>query len=93
MGANSRGNIYTEARRPFVFAPFGVIGLLLAIVSLPVAAATLTTGLLATQLVPPTVPEAKIRYALKRKRFLGKVKWKAKRLAARRAKLLGTGDE
>jgi len=93
IDANKRGETYTGARRPFVFLPFGVIGLLIAVVSLPVAAGIVGAGLLTTRLVPPTVPAAKIRYALKRRRFLRKVKWQAKKLAARRAKLLGPGHD
>jgi hypothetical protein len=91
IDANNRGETYTEVRRPFVFLPFGVIGLLIAVVSLPIAAGIIGSGVLTTKLVPPTVPAAKVRYALKRKRFLRKVKWQAKRLAARREKLLGPG--
>lgn len=93
LDADKRGETYTAARRPYVFAPFGVIALLISIVSLPVAAGIAASGLLTMQLVPPTVPAAKIRHAVKRRRFLGKVKWRAKRLAARRAKLLGTGED
>jgi hypothetical protein len=92
LDANARGETYTGARRPFVFAPFGVFAALLALVSLPTAGIIATAGLLTTRMVPPTVPAAKIRYALKRKRFLSKRKWRAKRLAARRAKLLGAGE-
>lgn len=93
LDSDSRGETYTGARRPFVFAPFGTIALLLSIVSVPTAAMIAIAGLLTMQLVPPTVPTAKIRLAVKRKRFLGKKKWGARRLEARRAKLLKAGPE
>jgi hypothetical protein len=86
IDAYNRGQTYTEARRPFVFAPFGVIALLVCFLSLPIAAGIAGAGLLATQLIPPTVPEAKLRHTVKRQRFLGAEKWRAKRLAAKRAK-------
>ena len=93
IDCHNRDKTYTGVRRPFLFAPFGTVALLLAVISLPVAAAITIAGLVTMRIVPPTVPTAKIRLAFKRKRFLVKKKRSAKRLAARRAKRLKSGNE
>ena len=93
IDCHNRDKTYTGVRRPFLFAPFGTVALLLAVISLPVAAAITIAGLVTMRIVPPTVPTAKIRLAFKRKRFLVKKKRRAKRLAARRAKRLKSGNE
>ncbi len=81
IDASRRGEIYTQVRRPFVFAPFGIFALFTLLLNVPIAMGIAALGLWTTKIVPPTLPAAKIRYALKRARFKKRAGFRAKRRA------------
>jgi len=84
LDADSRGEAYTRVRRPFVFAPFGVFGLILGLTYWPMAAPIWVAGIAFTKLSPPTVANAQLLVTVKRNRFLLEEKRSARLLAKKR---------